>query len=147
MHPYYERDIYGSPENFAKTVKRMVELIRSQQYKFQAIAALGNSGVPIAAALSLRMKKHLIVVRANGVKSHDGHQLCGPYKADAKLQSYIIMDDLVDSGQTINRIHKYVSKDYSKIVLNGVFCYSTRVNTTVYVEGNKISPTVPVIYT
>lgn len=67
---------------------------------FDAIAFSGQSGSLIAPIVAMLMGKSLIMVRKNGVRSHSSYKVEG----DKNAKSYIIIDDLTNSGQTIEFI-------------------------------------------
>src|SRR4051812_36903458 len=68
--------------------------------EFDAIAFRGMSGALIAPALALEMDKTLIMVRKSTERSHTWLQVEG----DAGARKYIIVDDLIDSGDTVHAI-------------------------------------------
>ena len=79
---------------------------RLKDLHFEAIAFRGNSGALFAAPLSLALKKPMIMVRKTGVSDH------GQFKVEGRIhaRSYIIVDDFVDSGDTIRAIHRDIEE-------------------------------------
>lgn len=69
---------------------------------FNAIAGCGNSGVPLAAALSYLMGIPMITVRKPGEETAAGmaSRVTGAFNAGA----YVIIDDFWSSGGTVNRM-------------------------------------------
>ena len=66
--------------------------------KFEAFAITGNSGTIMGGALSLAMKKKLILVRKEVVSTHATHIVEG----DDTIKSYVFLDDFVCTGETRN---------------------------------------------
>lgn len=67
---------------------------------FEAIAYRGNSGALVAPAVAARMGKRLIMSRKPGENSHSSSHIEGPKWA----LRYVIVDDFVSTGRTINTI-------------------------------------------
>jgi len=100
---------------FETTVKALKRL--DKKTPFDAIAFTGTSGAALAYPLSLRLKKPLISIRKG--QSHFGRTFEGCL--DAK--SYLIIDDFIDGGATVNRILREVRK-VSKAVPMGIYLYA-----------------------
>jgi len=81
-----------------KVAKKITEL-KECGMKIEAVAFSGNSGAGIAYPLSFKTGIPLICVR-KGERSH-GYEV---ESANAKINSYIIVDDCVASGNTVKRI-------------------------------------------
>jgi orotate phosphoribosyltransferase len=86
-----------------------------------AIAGTGLSGIPLVAIVSHLTGLHPIYIRSKGSEAHDEGQasssLDGP--VFGKLSGrYIILDDLVDSGATVERIESVIS-DFNVFVDSG----------------------------
>jgi adenine/guanine phosphoribosyltransferase-like PRPP-binding protein len=73
-----------------------------KKLEFDAIAFSGQSGSLIAPIVAMLMGKSLIVVRKRGVRSHSSYIVEG----DRAAKSYLILDDLTSSGQTIEYIQE-----------------------------------------
>lgn len=85
-------------------VERAVREVRMENWNLKSIAASGNSGVPVAAVVAHRLGLGLIVVRQKGTSRHDSRDVNGWLENG----SYVIVDDLIDSGKTIDRIIKRI---------------------------------------
>ena len=107
-------------------VEAMADLIESNGYDFDAIACQGVSGLVMASMLSFMIKKPLIVVRKDVTHSHSDQMVefgVIPVKNEmGKLSKvrYIIVDDLIESGKTVNDIDKKI-KSYEESVFNCEF--------------------------
>jgi orotate phosphoribosyltransferase len=103
---YYSRVF--DPQAFPKVVAAFVDKVRelaAHDPSIKAIAACGNSGVPVAAAASCLTGLSLIVVRkANEPLTHSGSRVTG-YIGEGR---YIIVDDLIDSGGTLRNIDESI---------------------------------------
>jgi adenine/guanine phosphoribosyltransferase-like PRPP-binding protein len=85
---------------------------------FDAIAFRGNSGAAIAYPLSFKLQIPLICVRKG--PSHS------PFKVEgcSNAKTYVIVDDFIESGNTIKRIRKAINTDYrSEPKLVGILLY------------------------
>jgi orotate phosphoribosyltransferase len=83
---------------------------------FDSIAFRGMSGALCAPTLAVRMKKNLIMVRKEGDKNHSGSLVEG----FSNSKRYIIVDDFIDSGNTVCEIVKAVKKFSPKAKCIGI---------------------------
>jgi adenine/guanine phosphoribosyltransferase-like PRPP-binding protein len=106
-------------ESRKSVIRRMVKLIKDSKVQFDAIAFRGASGALIAPIIADRLNKKLIMVR----KEHS-HSWC-EVEGDKLGKTYIIIDDCVESGETIramvSKLHKEYHFRHYKCV--GVFLY------------------------
>ena len=79
-----------------------VEILKT--FDFDALAFRGVSGAIIAPVLALELRKSIIVVRKTAEKSHLGRTVQG----DNNARRYIIVDDFIDSGATVQTIVKEI---------------------------------------
>ena len=85
-----------------KIVKRITKLIRESELKqAEFIAVSGISGLVIGSIVAQKLEKQLVVIRKRGEITHSGHVVEGINLAHTK---YIIIDDLCDTGTTLNWI-------------------------------------------
>ena len=87
--------------------------------KFDAIAVTGNSGTLFGGALALKLKKRVILVRKPGVDSH-GTELEILFET---VDSYIFVDDFIDSGATIKRVISTITSKDENMQLVGAYLY------------------------
>jgi hypothetical protein len=120
----YHSHLFDLPK-FKRTIKRAVPKIRKfrKSHPFDAIAFCGFSGGPIAGILSHRLSIPLIAVRKKGEKYHG----CNPIGLTG-ADRYIIIDDLIASGDTIRWIKASIAKwsPNSKLVGIALFDDSCR---------------------
>jgi orotate phosphoribosyltransferase len=93
---------------------------------FDAIAVCGTSGLILATPVTLALNKQLVIVRKAGeaLHSHAEEQV----EADTidKIQSFVILDDLVSTGKTVCHILKTVREEGLWGSCMGVYAYNTR---------------------
>lgn len=83
----------------ADTCRRVLDLPA-----FDAIAFTGLSGSVVAGAVALTMDKYLYCVRKKNESKHSDHEVEGPSTG----LRYIIIDDFISSGATVQRIMEMV---------------------------------------
>jgi adenine/guanine phosphoribosyltransferase-like PRPP-binding protein len=98
-----------------------------KQLKFDAIAFCGSSGSAAAFSLAMKHKIPLIYVRKKNEKSHSYSQVeCNAI--NLQIKKYLIVDDFVDSGATldyiVSTIRKFSKKNNAYPAEQvGVLCY------------------------
>ena len=81
------------------------------------------SGAILAPMLAAALKKELIMVRKGADLAKNGHS-CQNVEGYAKVERYIIVDDLVSSGKTAQYIHQQIQGELqSDARCVGVYCY------------------------
>lgn len=102
-------------------VDRVINRIRDEGLEFDSIAFRGVSGGLIAPAVCMVLDKYPIVVRKyDDEEAHSSHLVEG-YEATAR---YLIIDDLIDTGDTIRQILRDVRQYLSRgAVCVGVITY------------------------
>ncbi len=86
------------PRKAKVIVEKAVRILR--QYEFEAIAFRGVSGALIAPLIAMEMGKSLIVVRKS---SESAHSRC-MVEGDCAVKRFVIVDDFIDSGDTVRAI-------------------------------------------
>lgn len=109
----YLQCIYNSPEDYAalvaKVSKKVLEL--KEVYEFHAIAFRGTSGAAMAYPVSVATGIPLICIRKPTEDAH-GDPIEGSPEVDVK--KYIIIDDFMASGNTVNTIIESLAEYNSK---------------------------------
>lgn len=121
---------YGWTDRGPKALKKLMikadnkftKLIKKEQ--IQAIAFSGSSGAALAFPLALKHELPVIYVRKAGEKSH-GYNV--EFNGTGSGLRYIIVDDFIDTGSTVERIYKKVQKEDKAMVCAGVFLYDDSV--------------------
>jgi orotate phosphoribosyltransferase-like protein len=132
-----------SPKEFSRVIKQASTAFKKLRttLQFDAIAFTGSSGAAIAFPLMVEHKIPIIYVRKPRESSHGGKI---EYTSDIDISRYLIVDDFIDTGSTIKRVHADIAK-WSKErqclapECVGVFLYCTDGSSTDSVEvGDKI---------
>lgn len=123
-HSYYLHEIFN-PMNLGKLVDKVhKDLINIDcKHHFDIIAFSGNSGAGVCYPLSAIYSWDILCVRKEHESSH-GCILEGPNK---ETKSYIIVDDLIASGETVKRIRDTIDTyrlSEDRITYIGVYTYS-----------------------
>lgn len=115
MHaPRYRHASYREgvmkPQELLETINDLADFLTqdpaTRGLNFDTIVCSGISGLVVAPALAARMGKELLIVHKQGYKTHS------PYDVEGNVASecYIIIDDLVDTGDTIRYIVEQVDR-------------------------------------
>ena len=91
-----------------------------RKVKFDAIAFTGSSGAALAYPISFLLGVPLICVRKSTKDNHSGLKLEGAVSAS----KYIIVDDFIQSGRTINKINKAIKSRNEKANCIGIYLYN-----------------------
>ena len=95
---------YLNPRKAKERYKMARLVLKKYEKDFDSVAFSGVSGALIAAPISHSMNKPLILVRKRGETCHSSLVVEG----NIRCQNYIIIDDLVSSGDTAKRIQKEI---------------------------------------
>lgn len=103
MHAEYLKSIFDVRLR-NRTVAAIAKLLKDKKIKYDAIAVTGVSGITMGSMVAFHLKKRLVIVRKNigGEATHSWIKV--EHTERGKLMRYIVIDDLIDSGDTINRI-------------------------------------------
>lgn len=105
---YYYSDTYFlnalHPELLGKIVAEIQRKIKVLKIGYDTIACRGLSGLAVAGALSLAENKPITLIR----KSDSSHDTAGAKGFIGN--TYIIIDDFINSGETIEEIIKEINK-------------------------------------
>ena len=106
---------------FTKAVEKAAKVLRKFRRKvpFEAIAFTGTSGAALAYPLSYLLGVPLICVRKSTRDNHFGYKIEGCMTAD----TYIIVDDFIESGSTIKKIRKSVESEIEDTKCVGIYLY------------------------
>lgn len=114
----YLREVYYK-DVFNKKIKQCYNILKEfgKKNKFDTILFTGNSGAAFAYPLSLSLKKHLLCLRKG--RSHFGTGFEGNFD----VKKYIIVDDFVESGNTVDRLLTKTSKTFKLSNCVGILLY------------------------
>lgn len=122
---YYSSDyLLLNKQVLSERINRLVKIIEESEIRFHAIAYRGHSGALVAPTVAHLISKELILVRSTTQGTHTDHLVEGYTN---QIVRYVIIDDLLQSGRTINIILRRV-KEFSKqndFRCVGVFLYKS----------------------
>lgn len=100
--PDYTRQIYS--DGFSSLIDRLaIRVMEIQEaHPFDAIVGCGHSGLPVLGALSYVLRIPIITVRKGTTDSHSTNLVEG--HLSFPRPSYLIVDDLVSSGETVGHM-------------------------------------------
>lgn len=103
MHAEYLKSVFDVRLR-NRTVAAIVKLLKDKKIKYDAIVVTGVSGITMGSMVAFHLKKRLVIVRKNigGEATHSCIKV--EHTERGKLVRYIIIDDLIDSGDTVKRI-------------------------------------------
>lgn len=133
----YLEDLYDN-ESFLKKINSAARKIKKfrTQHPFEAIAFSGMSGAGFAYPLSYKLKIPLICVR----KAQDSAHCRLTIEGAVKTSTYLIVDDFIESGKTI----QYILKSMKARRCVGIYFY--RSCHDIYVDRmSRIDPKIIVI--
>lgn len=117
-----------NPLSLRKVVARIADYLVANP-AIVAVAARGQSGIIVYSAVSYATGVPIICVRKDGEESHDGSSVLG-YCGEGQ---YVIIDDLIGSGHTINRIVKDIeARQYPGLTPHSVLLYESA-----YTDGTR----------
>ena len=126
-----------------KAIRGMKKLILKSNIEFDAIAYTGQSGALVAPTIAYLLNKHLIMVRKDVELSgsHSFNRVEGYVNKNEPI-NYIIIDDFVETGKTINTIHEKIADAAgnlpSNIILKGIFLWNSwRRDKSIVIKGKK----------
>lgn len=123
-----------------KVVRQLKKKLLPHTDKFDTIAFRGVSGCMIGPLLAVALNKRMVVVRKIQDNCHSSREVEG-YKDAHK---YIIVDDLIASGETLSLIKKQMytftkyNANFAKCVGIVLYANSSLASFEEYVRENKI---------
>lgn len=101
-----------------KIIIKAVCDLRKIANQFDSIACCGTSGLMVVPQIAELLNKHIVVVRKKNDKCYSDFAIEGvnPFR-------YIIVDDLICSGDTVRHITRTISADSSRAKCVGLYCY------------------------
>lgn len=91
--------------------------LRSKDLEFDAIACCGISGLMVVPQIAELLKKNILVIRKD-LNGYSNFNIEGPH-----TNRYIIIDDLICSGNTVKTIMKAIKSEFHKPKCLGIYCY------------------------
>src|SRR5574337_120294 len=137
----YLRTIFD-PELFPLTIQKTLEKCQAlkKEYDFDSIAFCGISGAAMAFVIAHQMNLPLVCVRKKGESSHYVSQgftngrLC---EGNIGTRKYIIVDDVISSGNTVNYIMDSIEKDCDNAKCMAMVMYAAHGENSTYTRLNQ----------
>jgi orotate phosphoribosyltransferase len=108
-----------TPQRIKESVTAAVKLFRGVKTRYTFIVCSGYSGVLIAPHVVLAVNKELIIVRKSAQNTHgmlvEQHNIRG--------KDYIILDDFIQTGDTVRRIIEILQKEKPHLKCVGIVAY------------------------
>ena len=101
-----------------KIIIKAVCDLRKISGTFDCIACCGTSGLMVVPQVAELLNKHIIVIRKKEDKCYSEFTIEGvaPFR-------YIILDDLICSGNTVRNIQRNVFDEHPRARCIGLYCY------------------------
>jgi orotate phosphoribosyltransferase len=100
IHSNYLENIFSNNKVFRKTIREIVKSLK--QLNFDYLIGTGLSGSCVIPTVALRLNKLFAIVRKD-LKHHGYFEIEGLPREDKQL-SYLILDDFISTGATVDRI-------------------------------------------
>lgn len=127
-----------APADQKVIVNQLVKKVRKfkKTTNFSHIAVMGVSGQSVAWPISYLTGIPILVVRKQNEKSaYSTDTIIG----SGKVQTYIIVDDLIESGNTVDAIVKEITKQFDNTAqCVGIFLYNK------YARHQKMHKSIPI---
>jgi orotate phosphoribosyltransferase-like protein len=101
-------------------IRAMVKMVKESGVELDTIVFRGMSGALIAPILAYRLKKCVTVCRKSD-GTHSGHG--GMLEGNVDIKNFIIVDDFIDMGTTVETILKTVKDCQPSAKCLGIFLY------------------------
>lgn len=123
----YKQQMFD-PEKLSRVALNICKIIREspKNCPIDAIACIGTSGLSVASIASSISLVPMIYVRKEKElehnTSHDGHAASGYLRNEStsrKHHNYLIVDDFIQSGKSLQTIIKHIDEEFSKTYKSG----------------------------
>lgn len=112
MHAEYLKSIFDVKLR-NRTVAAIVKTLRANKVKYDTIAVTGVSGVTMGSMVAFHLKKRLAIVRKKSDTTHSWINVehLPESRNKGKFHRYVIIDDLISSGDTVKNIASSIKKE------------------------------------
>jgi orotate phosphoribosyltransferase len=100
-----------------KIIIKAVCDLRKIKNEFDSIACCGVSGLMVVPQIAELLNKNILIIRKNEKRYSEFRT-----EGVAPLR-YVVVDDLICSGTTINHITRIIKDEYDRARCIGVYCY------------------------
>lgn len=115
---YLDRQLTG--DGLTETVENCVDLLTEKDVRFDTIAVRGMSGILVGAPLAMDLEKDIIIIR----KDEDMTHSCSKAEGWGFNQKILIVDDFIESGNTIDHIYETIIETCDSPKIVGILLYA-----------------------
>ena len=119
------------------TIDLVLKEVEEKKYEFDAIAVRGTSGLLVGSIVAHLLGKEICIVRKNNEGSHSLFNVEGPEGIEPK---FLIIDDCVDSGETIVHILAAIKASSEGAKCVGAIMYNRLVDKEFWLGQRTYSP-------
>jgi adenine/guanine phosphoribosyltransferase-like PRPP-binding protein len=101
--------------------RRVRHLIKKNGIKFDAVVFTGYSGALVGPVVAAQTGKSMVIIRKEKENTHSAY----PVEGEHDVRRFIIVDDFVAGGGTVERILKAMRERRPGSVCVAIVCYST----------------------
>lgn len=101
-----------------KIIIKAVCDLRKISDTFDSIACCGTSGLMVVPQVAELLNKNIILIRKKNEERYSNFAIEG-----VRPSRYIILDDLICSGNTVRHIQRSIRDEYNKTKCVGLYCY------------------------
>lgn len=119
--PSHTAALFESPGSFRKIVDWACRIVRKRGY--DAVAASGNSGLMLMGAVAARTGVRMIAVRKDDERPKGDQRMVNAALPEHRAIRYVFLDDLIASGETVQRVHRCIGGVFPLAEMAGVALY------------------------
>src|SRR5438132_8095086 len=115
--------------DYGKLVAELIERIRSREQIFDLIIGIARGGIPVAMVIAdqLGVQIDFINVKSyTGVATRGKPRIISTLTEDVKGKRVLVVDDLIDEGDTMSTVLAYVKPRKPKSLSTAVLCKKPR---------------------
>lgn len=101
-----------------KIIIKAVCDLRKISDNFDSIACCGTSGLMVVPQIAEILNKNIVLIRKKNEKCYSDFTIEG-----VSPLRYIIVDDLICSGNTVRHIKRTIREDVNRALCVGLYCY------------------------
>jgi adenine/guanine phosphoribosyltransferase-like PRPP-binding protein len=144
LRPVFEKDF------FQRTVDSALKAAESlvKNYQIDSVAFSGTSGAAMAFILSYKLGLHLMCVRKKTDTSHFHEYYRKRFHVEGNLDSqrYLIVDDFMDTGTTIENIIDAVKSEAPQALCMSILFYARSTGYTSFIHRDPAVSIIPITY-
>lgn len=109
--------------DFGELCERLALKIRDDAQPFDIVVGIARGGIPAAMVVADRLRTHIDFVNIKsytGVGKRDRPQILSTLVENVHGKNVLIVDDLVDEGDTMETVVGYVGKHVPAVIRTGV---------------------------